>query len=44
MHTSLVDWLGLLLSAITVILVGLYLRETNRIRIEWILTGATITC
>jgi hypothetical protein len=33
MHASLVDWLGLLLSAITVILVGLYLRETNRIRI-----------
>jgi hypothetical protein len=32
-HASLVDWLGLLLSAITVILVGLYLRETNRIRI-----------
>jgi hypothetical protein len=27
MHTSLVDWLGLLLSAITVILVGLYLRD-----------------
>ncbi len=33
MHASLVDWLGLLLSAITVILVWLYLRETNRIRI-----------
>jgi hypothetical protein len=33
MHASLVDWFGLLLSGITVILVGLYLRETNRIRI-----------
>lgn len=29
----LVDWLDLILSAITVILVWLYLRETNRIRI-----------
>jgi hypothetical protein len=33
MHVPLVDWLGLLFSAITVILVWLYLRATNRIRV-----------